>query len=131
MTCPICHRPQATPADEALWNAHQAGAPLPEGWLSEDAEHLCWHAVCGQGCAPDEQSDPVAVARRLIDEGADGAVLLVARAVVRLSAVLDAERGVKGLPGGSSMSCIRCGEIRTFRAARWMPWCSRDTSAPS
>lgn len=99
MTCPICHRHQATTTDEALWDAHQAGAPLPEGWHSEDAEHLCWHAVCGQGCTPDEKSDPVAVAQRLIDEGADGAALLVARAVVRLSAVLDAERGVKGLPG--------------------------------
>ena len=99
MTCPICHRPQATTTDEALWDAHQAGAPLPEGWHSEDADHLCWHTVSGQGCTPDEKSDPVAAAQRLIDEGADGVALLVARAVVRLSAVLDAERGVKGLPG--------------------------------
>lgn len=99
MTCPICHRPQATTTDEALWDAHQAGAPLPEGWHSEDADHLCWHTVSGQGCTPDEKSDPVAAAQRLIDEGADGAALLVACAVMRLSAVLDAERGVKGLPG--------------------------------
>jgi hypothetical protein len=99
MTCPICHRPQATATDEALWSAHQAGTPLPEGWPSEDAEHLCWYALHRSGCTPDEKSDAVAVAQRLIDEGADGAVLLVARAVVRLSAVLDAERGVKGLPG--------------------------------
>lgn len=99
MICPICHRHQATPADEALWDAHQAGAPLPEGWPSEDAEHLCWYALHRSGCEPDEKSDAVAVAQRLIDEGADGAVLLVARAVVRLSAVLDAERGGKGLEG--------------------------------
>ena len=99
MICPICIRPQATAADEALWEANQAGAPLPEGWPSEDAEHLCWYALHHGWCAPDEKSDPIAVAQRLIDEGADGAVLLVARAVVRLSAVLDAERGVKGLEG--------------------------------
>lgn len=86
MTCPICHRHQATPADEALWDAHQAGAPLPEGLPSEDAEHLCWYALHRSGCEPDEKSDAVAV-------------LLVARAVVRLSAVLDAERGGKGLEG--------------------------------
>lgn len=99
MTCPICHRPEATATDEAIRSAHQAGAPLPEGWHSEDAEHLCWYALCGQGCTPDKKSDTVAVAQRLIDEGADGAVLLVARSVVRLSAVLDAERGVNGLAG--------------------------------
>jgi hypothetical protein len=99
VTCPVCHRPEATPTDESLWVAHQAGAPLPEGWPSEDAEHLCWYALHRSGCTPNEKSDPVSVARRLIDEGADGAVLLVARAVVRLSAVLDAEGGVKGLDG--------------------------------
>ena len=99
MTCPICNRPQATATDESLWGAHQAGAPLSEGWHSEDAEHLYWYALHRSGCAPDEKSDPVAVAQRLIDEGADVAVLLVARAVVRLSAVLDAARGVMGLPG--------------------------------
>lgn len=99
MTCKICHRPIATSADEAHWLTLTPGAPLPEGWPDEDAEHLCWYAAHGEGCTPDENSDPAAVAQRLIDEGVGGAVLLVARAVVRLSAVLDAERGVKGLPG--------------------------------
>ena len=99
MTRQICHRHPATAADEALWDAHQAGAPLPEGWHSEDAEHLCWYALHRSGCTPDENGDPVAVAQRLINEGADGALLLVAHAAMRLSAVLDAERGVKGLPG--------------------------------
>lgn len=99
MICPICRRPQATATDEALWRAHQAGAPPPEGWPSEDAEHLCWYALHRSGCEPDEKSDAAAVAQRLIEEGADGVVLLVARAVVRMSAVLDAERGVKGLEG--------------------------------
>lgn len=99
MTCKICHRPIATAADEAHWLTLSPGAPLPEGWPSEDAEHLCWYAAHGEGCTPDENSDAVAVAQRLIVERVDGVALVTARALVRLDAVLKAERGVEGLPG--------------------------------
>ena len=77
MTCKICHRPIATAADEAHWLTLVPGAPLPEGWPSEDAEHLCWYAAHGEGCTPDENSDAVAVALRLIVEGSGGVVLLL------------------------------------------------------
>ena len=129
MTCKICRRPIATSEDEAHWLTLAPGGPLPEGWPSEDAEHLCWYAAHGEGCTPDENSDAVAVAQRLIDEGVDGAVLLVARAVVRLSAVLSAES--RGCPGGPSSRRIKRGACHPFRAAHWTPWCSRATSAPS
>lgn len=79
MTCKICHRPIATAADEAIWQTVAAGAPMPEGWPSEDAEHLCWYAECGDGCTPDENSDAVAVAQRLIAEQVEGVALTLAR----------------------------------------------------
>lgn len=122
MTCKICHRPIATSADEAHWLTLTPGAPLPEGWTSEDAEHLCWYAAHGEGCTPDETSDAVAVLQRFEVEGIGGQALLMARIAARLQAVLNAERGVEGLPGWTfdrgdwSLRCgarpaayVRCG----------------------
>jgi hypothetical protein len=99
MTCKICHRPIATSDDEAHWLTLKPGAPLPEGWPSEDAEHLCWYAAHGEGCTPDENSDAVAVLQRFTVEGVGGQALLMARIAARLQAVLNAEIGVEGLPG--------------------------------
>jgi len=122
MTCKICHRPIATSEDAGIWLALKPGGPLPEGWPSEDAEHLCWYVAHGEGCTPDENSDAVAVAHRLIAERAEGMALVMARALVRLDAVLKAERGIEGLPGWTfdrgdwSLRCgarpaayVRCG----------------------
>lgn len=39
--------------------------------------------------------------------------------------------GSRGSPGGSSRRRIKRGACHPFLAARWTPWCSRDTSAPS